>query len=498
MSGDLVNKSVTAAKWGVISTAAKFVLQLAVNVVIARLLGPDSYGLFALCTLVLMLATLFSDFGLGWSLMQRQDITDEQVRFVSTWQTLSGLFGTLALVGAAPLIASFLHDPRLVDVVRWLALTCVLNGMASTASNLLRREMRFKDLAKVQLLSYTLAYGVVGLPAAALGAGVWALVAAWVVQALLGALLSWRVRPHAWRPKLRIERPREFVDVGATVLVTNVCNWALTNMDRLILGRVAGTQAAGHYAVGYNLATVPNGLLISALQPAFLASGARLQDDLPRMAKAYLEVQSFIWIVLAPLFVLLAVSGEQLIQVLYGKAWNSSGPVFMWLALAMPAYLGWALSTPVLWNTGRKHMESLLQLPLLLLGLVVMLWAASQSIEYMAASAGVLFLLRYAAAAVPAGRALPLPLSSVWQLVLRAVAVCAAVALPGLMVQALLAPCIEQVWLLGVLKAAACLLPWLLLVLVWPGLLGRPALSLLKRFMPKGAVFGRVWATPHS
>lgn len=492
---ELARQSVSAAKWGLVASLGKFALQLLVNIAIARLLGPESYGLFALATIGLLVATFMSEVGLGWSLMQKPQIDDRVIRFVFTWQCLSGLAGLLLMVLGAELMAEWLRDPRLAPVMHWLGLCCLFNGMASTATNLLRRELRFKALAKIQLLSYVLAYGLVGLPLAAWGQGVWALVAAWVVQSALGVLLSYRARPHALRPLLRIERPREFIDVGATVLLTNLCNWALTNIDRLLLGRLAGAHSTGLYAVGYNLATVPNGLLISALQPAFLASGARLQDDLPRMAKGYLEVQSFIWIVLAPLFALLALSGPQVIAVLYGDRWAESGPVFSALALAMPAYLACALSTPVLWNTGRKWLEVGLQLPLLALAVPALVWACGQGVAWVALVAAAVFWLRYGLMLLPAARALRLGGTALAGVAARSLATLLLVLLPAYLVQQALASLLQhQPWLWGAALVLAGLLPWLLLLLGWPRLLGVPALGLLQRFMPKASAFGKAWA----
>jgi hypothetical protein len=145
--------------------------------------------------------------------------------------------------------------------------------MASTANNLLRRELRFKTIAGQQIQSYAFAYVLVGIPMAALGQGAWSLVAAWLCQSVVGLLLALRNRPHAVRPLLRVAAPREYINVGAVVFCTNICNWLVSNADRLLIGRLLGTQAAGFYAVGYNLATGPNGLMISAIKA--LRIGAR-------------------------------------------------------------------------------------------------------------------------------------------------------------------------------------------------------------------------------
>ena len=493
---ELARQSVAAAKWGLISSVGRFVLQLLVSVAVARLLGPEAYGLFALASIGLVIATFTSEVGLGWSLMQRPALDGQIIRFVFTWQCISGLMGCLFMWVGGPLFSELLRDPRLIEILRWLGLVCLLNGIGATATNLLRRELRFKALAKVQLLGYVLAYGLLGLPLAAWGAGVWALVTAWVAQAALCCVLAYSARPHELKPKLFVERPREFVDVGSAVLLTNICNLALTNLDRLLLGRLAGAHTAGLYAVGYNLATVPNGLLISALQPAFLASGARLQSDRSRMAKAYLEVQCFIWIVLAPLFALLAMSSGQIIAVLYGSAWRESGAVFAYLACAMPAYLACALTTPVLWNTGRKWLEIGLQLPILLMAVPAFYFASERGAASVAALAALVFGLRYLAMLMVACRALPdLTPKLLLAQTGRALLIIATVALPAMLVQHSTAGRGWPHWATGTCQLVTGVSLWLVLLLAWPKWLGAPALTLLGRFTPKGSAFGAAWKT---
>jgi lipopolysaccharide exporter len=491
---ELASKSVSAAKWGLISSIGKFVLQLLVNVAVARLLGPEAYGLFALAAIGLLIATFVSEIGLGWSLIQRESLSAPILRFVFTWQCLSGLGGLLVMLLCGNLLAEFLQEPKLVPITQWLGLVCFFNALGATATNLLRRELRFRDLAKVQLTGYALAYGLLGIPLAFAGAGVWALVVAWIAQALFCSAIAYRVRPHPIKPLLRVENPREFMNLGAAVLLTNLCNWALTNADRLLIGRLAGAQSAGVYAVGYNLATVPNGLLISALQPAFLASGARLQDDIERMGRAYLGIQSFIWIVLAPLFFILAYAAPWLIALLYGDAWRSSVVVFAALACAMPAYLAWALTTPVLWSTGRKWLELGLQLPLFFAGAPMLYWAASHSIGTAAGIAATLFLARFLLMWVVASRALSCLKAGEWVVVAaRTSLICVITLLP----MAGMHEVVKRHELSLLVSAGAMLLagslPWTQVLWWFPRLLGAPAIDVLSRFIPKSTTWGSAW-----
>ncbi len=493
---ELARQSVSAAKWALLSSLGKFVAQLLVSVAVARLLGPEAYGLFALAAIGLLIATFLSEIGLGWSLIQRPQIDDSVIRFVFTWQCLSGFAGCLIMVFGGALLADFLRDQRLVEVTQWLGLACIFNGFGATATNLLRRELRFMDLAKTQLISYALAYGVLGLPLAALGAGVWSLVVAWVAQAALNSILAFRARPHAWHPQLKAAHPGGFVDFGAAVLLTNICNWALTNLDRLLLGRIAGASSTGLYAVGYNLATVPNGLLTSALQPAFLASGARVQNEPERLSKAYLEVQGFIWIVVAPLFVLLAMAAPHITLILYGSAWLGSDQVFARLALAMPAYLALAMTTPVVWNTGRKWFELGFQLPVLLLAIPALHWACHGGVGRVAALAGGLFAVRFLLMLVVVCRALPsLSRRALLATAVRAFAFTFAVSAPAWLAVQAVSTYFSAPLALGGALIMCGLLPWLLVILFCPRMLGVHAVSLLARFIPKDLKWARAWST---
>lgn len=367
---------VSAAKWSTLTTLARFALQLLAQVVLARLLGPDIYGVFGMGLVIFTFSNFLATFGFSWSLAQLKDISDEDIRFAFTWQMVVGLLAGGALYLGAPLAVAYFKDERVLPIVQWMALTCVINAAGSVSGNLMRRHMNFRMSGLIQLLSYALGYLVVGIPMALWGAGVYALVAAWMVQALVVVVAGYSLAPHPIKPCWVSPQARQMVKIGAAVFFTNLGNWFINNLDRLLIGRVLNAHAMGVYTAGYNLANMPNTLLLGALQPVFLAAGARVQDDPGRLSKAYCEIMATIWVLLLPAFVFLAWMAPDAILLLYGKAWADTAPVLAVLFLAMPAFVMWGMSTPVLWNTGRAHHEVLLQLPLLpLAGFAFYQWA---------------------------------------------------------------------------------------------------------------------------
>lgn len=380
VSSDINKQSVSAVKWSAVGSIAQYGLSLGAQIVLARILGPENYGLFAMGTIVLTFSNFFSNFGFAWGLIQVQELVEEDIRFVFTWQLIAGVTVAAGLYLISPYVAAYFNEPRVDLIVRWLSLACVFSAITAPASNLLRRNLDFRWINIIQVISYSISYLGIGIPLAYHGAGVWSLVAAWLAQSFIMLVMTFIRHPHTIKPLFWYRGAKAISGVGVTVFITNLCNWLLNNIDRILLARFLDSHAVGLYTVGYNLANTPNSLFIGALQPAFLTAGARLQSEPERLRRAYLPVIASIWILIAPLFILFAMTAHHLIGFLYGSAWEPTATVLAILALSMPAYITWGMSTPVLWNTGRKHLESLLQLPVLAIAGYVFYSFANQGI----------------------------------------------------------------------------------------------------------------------
>jgi O-antigen/teichoic acid export membrane protein len=279
---------------------------------------------------------------------------------------------------------------------------------------------------------------------------------------------------------------------GRTVFLTNVVNWLLSNLDRVVIGRVLNTHAVGLYSVAYNLAQIPNVLLLGALQPTFLAAGAKLQDDRRRLAQGWLLGLACVLVLVTPASVVFALLSADLVGLLYGAAWAESAWILALLFLCLPAWACWGFTTPVLWNTGRKHLEYQLQLPLLAVAAPAWWWFAPGGIRAAAVVSALVIVARAAVIVAAALRALELRWSAVLPYFVRGLALsalCAAavsaarhavatVTFPGVSLFA------------GGLAALAAML---LVVAARPQLLGPEAQSALARLVP---AFRLRWALP--
>ena len=480
----LGQSGVTAVKWSAISTLARFVLQLVAQVVLARTLGPEIFGIFAIGMVVLTFATFFSGFGFSWSLLQRTTLCDEDVRFAWTWQLVVGLVTMLGVYLLAPTLSAYFREPRAQSVIEWLSIACLLSAASAPATYLMQRDLNFRASGLIQVGSYMAGYVAVGVPMAILGFGATSLVAAWLVQTAAVLVASYLVKPHPVRPLFWYHDAASAVGTGRAVFLTNIVNWMLNNLDRVMIGRLLNAQALGLYNVAYNLAAMPNNLLLGALQPAFLAAGARLQGELERLGRAYFQMLATIFVLVFPAFVFLALISSDLVQLLYGSKWSDAGVVLRILFLSMPAYVIWGLSTPVLWNTGRKYYESLLQLPILAMGALGFYFFADRGIQAAATVAAFILVLRAVVIGTTAFRALKLNWMELLPNVGRGMLLCILCAISVKAGQAVVSD--YQMPLLSLAAstlAALCMLA--LLLVLRPQLLGDQSISMIIRFFPK-------------
>lgn len=490
--GSLETRVERALKWSALTTVARFALQLGAQVALARMLGPGNFGVYGIGMAVLTFAAFLSGASFSWSLMLLPSVSRDDIRFSFTWQMMAGMLSAAAMYLAAPAISGFFGDPLIEGVVQWLALASLLMAAAGPATCLLQRDLNFRALGLIQLAGYAAGYLGVGVPMALNGHGAEALAAACVVQAAVTLVASYAVKPHPLRPLFSHAGGAVTLTTGRTVFLTNVVNWLLSNLDRVVLGRVLNTHAVGLYSVAYNLASIPNVLLLSALQPTFLAAGAKLQNDRQRLAQGWLLGLACVLVLVTPASVVFALLSADLVSLLYGPAWMDSAWVLALLFLCLPAWACWGFTTPVLWNTGRKHLEYQLQLPLLAVAAPAWWLFAPAGIRSAAIVSALVIVARAGVIIAAALRALELRWSALLPYAARGLflsTVCAAAVLAGKHAVATLTFPGVSLYAGGICAVAAMLL----LVATRPQLLGVETLSALARLFP---AFRVRWALP--
>lgn len=474
--GSIGSRSMAAVFWGAGGAAVRLLLQVGAQIALARMLGPMEYGIFAIGATVIGFSAFFSEIGLAYGLIQKATVGPLDIRFVFTWQIVLGLAVTIGIFLGSHGLAIFFGEPRSVSVIRVLSVLCLLNALSAPAMNLLKRDLNFKKLQIAQLVSYAVGYLLVGIPLALAGAQVWALVAAWVVQAAISAGMLYAATRHPLKPLFWYADARRQSSYGGTVFVTNLVNWAIGNIDRVIIARAFGSRDIGLYATSYNLLYNPTATLLGIVQPVFFSASSRIADEPARILQGYKALVAALALLILPVFAALAAVPQTFIDTLYGAKWHAAAALCRPLALVMPMFLLFGLTTPLLWTSGRAAKEFQLQLPVALLWLAVCAWAATVSVVMVAWAVLALYSLRCAVVVGVATRSMGLQGADFWRCARGGVVVSLAIAASLLLADHLLQPL--AAWQRLGLHVLVGVVLWLGLLRLLPALLA-PELSVL-------------------
>lgn len=335
MSETLTARTVRGMKWSYLSTIVHSVLQIGFSATLARLLAPAAFGLVAMAGVVLSFGSYFARMGIGSALVQKETLSREEVHAAFLLSTGLGTIFCAAMWLSAPAAALLFDQAGLIPVVRALSLSFFITGIDTSAASLLRRRLDFRSLAFISIASYIFGYGMVGVPMAYTGYGVWSLVAATLSQKLLhGTLVHATVR-HGLTLVRSWKRYTYFFSFGGRVSIISFLEFIGSTLDTMTIGRYIGASPLGLYNRAHMLAFMPMMKLGSGLSKVLLPSLSRIQSDISRLRRTYVSAIGVLGALIVPTCVSVSIVADDVVLVLLGSQWTGAIPVLRLLAFAV-------------------------------------------------------------------------------------------------------------------------------------------------------------------
>ena len=412
-------QAASGLSWSSLSTAALVVANLAYTATVSRLLEPTAFGLMAMANLVVLFAGYFVRMGLASALVQKPDLSDEEIRAASTAGILIGLacLGLVWLV--APAVGGLFHAPELAPVLRGLGISFLFIGWSMTGLGLLRRALRFRELSVISVGAYVVGYLVVGVGLALLGAGVWSLVAATVTSTAIQAVWQYAILRHPLRPVRRWRPYQAVCGYGARLSLAHVLDYIGANLDTFTVARIATTAVARPVQPGLLPGVpAPRQLLVRSLDQR------RVRDPQPDSrgpdpAAPWLPQHHVSRCPAAlPHLRGMAVAAPELVAVVLGPQWGPAAGLVPWFALAGGCHVASQLSQSLAEARAELNRSVAVQVAYLL-GLAVLILLVlpfrARGVWVIAAAVAVAEVLRYLGYLILARRVLGLRRAQVWQ-----------------------------------------------------------------------------------
>lgn len=311
-------------------------LRLASNLVLTRLLVPEAFGLMTLITLLIMGLKLFSDIGIGQSIL-RSPRGDEQLFLDTAWSLdliRGAILWIVACILAVPM-ANFYEIPQLAQLVPVTATVLLIGGLEPTRVDSATRHLLLGRITAFELFSQFCGI-IVMVALAVLTRSVWALVVGQIFASAIRLTLMMRCLPGEPN-RFRIDRSavHELVGFGAWIFVSTVAGYAVSQGDKIVLSKFLSLEMLGIYNIGYFLAAVPvmlGGTLVGRMMiPIYRESPpAESRENFMRLRRFRFLLSGG----LIAIGLFLALIGVWLVDLLYDPRYEAAGAVLVLLALA--------------------------------------------------------------------------------------------------------------------------------------------------------------------
>jgi PST family polysaccharide transporter len=308
-----------------------FFFQFFSLVLLARLLTPADYGVFAMVTPFLWLLITMGDLGLASAVLQQPDLNERQASAIFQVNALTGLALAGLLLACSPLLGAFYGDARVSEIAAILSLVLVVSGFTAVQQALLRRALLFGVLLRAQIASSALS-STVAVALAWNGAGYWALVARALVDPLVYASVAWALA--AWRPRHAEwgDATKTLLRFGRYYLGSSMIYSLARQADNVLIGWRFGSAELGPYALAYRLFFLPVQQITWPLGQVVIPTLSRLRDDPERLKRWYLKLLRLVTLAAFPPFFSLMVCADDVVTVVAGPQWSEAANILEILA----------------------------------------------------------------------------------------------------------------------------------------------------------------------
>lgn len=355
MSHNLKQKTTSSLKWSAIERLVTQLIQLIVMLVLARILGPQAFGLIGMLAVFIAVSQVFVDSGLSSALIRKLDRSELDYSTAFYFNIGIALACYTLLYFCAPYIASFYNQPELTSLTRILALVVVINSFGIIQRTKLSIKMDFKTQAKASLIAVTIS-SLTAFCLAYYNFGVWSLVAQTLVYAAFNVIFLNML--HRWLPMLSFssESFRHLFGFGSKLMLSGLIDSIYQNIYQIVIGKKFNVLDVGYFTQANQLIQTPATTMTAIIQRVTYPMLSSIQNDEQKLNSAYLLTLRLSAVVIFPILFGLGTIADPLIPELLGLEWKPAALLASILAMGLLLYPIHAINLNYLQVKGRSDL----------------------------------------------------------------------------------------------------------------------------------------------
>lgn len=331
---ELGNKILNATKWSAITEIAAKLVSPITNMILARILAPEAFGVVATVTMIVSFADMFTDAGFQKYLVQHEFKSEEE-KFnnanVAFWTNLGiSILLWITIFIFREKIAISVGNPGLGNVIAIASFQLLLTSFSSIQMALYRRDFDFKTLFLVRMVAVFIPFAVT-VPLAILGLKYWSLIIGTITMQLSNAIVL--TLKSKWKPKLyyKLKILKEMLSFSIWSLIEANSIWLTAWADTFIIGNALNQHYLGLYKTSTSMVNTLMALITGSTTPVLFSTLSRLQDDEVKFIRIFLKFQRLISIIVFPLGIGVYLYSDLATQILLGSQWiEANGVIGIW------------------------------------------------------------------------------------------------------------------------------------------------------------------------
>lgn len=326
---ELIDKTVKGTFWAYGAEVIAKVITPLSFIILTRVISPEEYGIVAVATTVLTFVNIISDLGTSQVIIQTPEADPEKfnkICNVGFW--INVIFGGLLFLLIeifSEQIADYYHQPDSKLVIQIMSIQIVLICLSSIQNSIKKKNLDFKYLFYLRLITIFTPL-VVAIPIAFAGGGLWAIVCSSLVGTLLQTFFLWK--NNIWKPSFSFSFDgfRYLLSKSIWNTFNQIFIWIPVGLDALLIGKYMNATDLGLYTTSRNLFTSCSGLIIAPIVPVVFSALSKEDNNSEFLRISYYS-QKILFSVSVFFVLFVFLFADNITAILFNTEWSGITPI---------------------------------------------------------------------------------------------------------------------------------------------------------------------------
>ncbi|MDP3921353.1 MAG: lipopolysaccharide biosynthesis protein [Candidatus Omnitrophota bacterium] len=328
----LKEKTVSGVKWQVINKVAQKVISVATFAVLARILEPSVFGIFAMAFVAIDGLAVFQSMGLDAGLVQKRDAPEAMQHTAFFMLQAMGITMFAICFIAAPLAGKFFNNPEVGSIVRALGVVFIMSCLGKVPLSLLVKNMRFKVTAVTELVS-SITNSLCAIALVMISPTVWSLVVAYIAKQIVMTSMNWWLSGYRLKFQFDPKLAKELFHFGKFLVGLNVIWFINSQIGIIVVGKMLGATLLGYFALARNMTNFVNTHFAQLISRVMFPAYSAIQDDPAALKRAYMKTVKLASIFTIPFSLVVILLAHEITLALYGEKWLPIVPLIQVMGL---------------------------------------------------------------------------------------------------------------------------------------------------------------------